>query len=46
MRMRKGIDISTWQQNVDYSKLKEQGIEFAIISCRFWKRFRLKRQDA
>ena len=37
MRMRKGIDISTWQQNVDYSKLKEQGIEFAIIRCGFGK---------
>lgn len=40
--MRKGIDISTWQQNVDYSKLKEQGIEFAIIRCGFRKRFRAK----
>ena len=26
----KGIDISKWQQNVDYSKLKSQGIDFAI----------------
>lgn len=29
----KGIDISYWQQGVDYKKLKEQGIEFAIIRC-------------
>ena len=36
IKMRKGIDISTWQQNVDYSKLKEQGIEFAIIRSRIW----------
>lgn len=33
----KGIDISTWQKNVDYSKLKEQGIEFAIIRCGYGK---------
>lgn len=31
--MKKGIDISQWQTNVDYSKLKKQGIEFAIIRC-------------
>lgn len=31
--MKKGIDISEWQTSVDYSKLKEQGIEFAIIRC-------------
>lgn len=29
--MIKGIDLSCWQENVDYKKLKEQGIEFAII---------------
>lgn len=29
--MRKGVDLSTWQKNVDYKKLKESGIEFAII---------------
>jgi GH25 family lysozyme M1 (1,4-beta-N-acetylmuramidase) len=33
--MRKGIDISVYQTKVDYSKLKEQGIEFAIIRCGF-----------
>lgn len=35
--MRKGIDISYYQDNVDYSKLKEQGIEFAIIRCGYGK---------
>lgn len=29
----KGIDISTWQQNVNYMQLKSDGIEFAIIRC-------------
>ncbi|MFR8117265.1 MAG: GH25 family lysozyme [Clostridia bacterium] len=33
----KGIDISTYQRNVNYSKLKEQGIEFAIIRLGFGK---------
>lgn len=33
----KGIDLSVWQTNVDYSKLKEQGIEFAIIRCGYGK---------
>lgn len=33
----KGIDISTFQTNVDYNKLKEQGIEFAIIRCGYGK---------
>ena len=31
--MLKGIDISKWQKNVDYSQLKKQGIDFAIIRC-------------
>lgn len=35
--MRKGIDISTFQKNIDYKKLKEQGIEFAIIRCGYGK---------
>lgn len=35
--MKKGIDISTWQENVDYNKLKEQGIEFAIIRTGYGK---------
>lgn len=33
----KGIDISEFQDNVNYQKLKEQGIEFAIIRCGFGK---------
>ena len=33
----KGIDISTYQRNVNYSKLKEQGIEFAIIRLGYGK---------
>lgn len=35
--MIKGIDISTFQKQVDYSKLKQQGIEFAIIRCGYGK---------
>ena len=35
--MIKGIDISTFQENVDYRKLKEEGIEFAIIRCGYGK---------
>ena len=33
----KGIDISVWQDNVNYSELKTQGIEFAIIRCGYGK---------
>lgn len=33
----KGIDLSTFQKNVDYSKLKKQGIEFAIIRAGYGK---------
>lgn len=35
--MIKGIDLSTFQKNVDYKKLKEEGIEFAIIRCGYGK---------
>lgn len=38
----KGIDISTYQQNVNYRKLKEQGIEFAIIRLGYGKNFSQK----
>lgn len=31
--MKKGIDLSEWQTQVDYTKLKKQGIDFAIIRC-------------
>ena len=33
----KGIDVSVWQQNIDYEKLKSDGIEFAIIRCGYGK---------
>ena len=33
----KGVDISTWQKNVDYLKLKANGIEFAIIRAGYGK---------
>lgn len=35
--MKKGIDISCWQENINYNKLKEQGIEFAIIRIGYGK---------
>ena len=35
--MLKGLDMSTFQKNVDYKKLKEQGIDFAIIRCGYGK---------
>lgn len=35
--MYKGIDISKWQGNIDFSKLKEQGIDFVIIRCGYGK---------
>ena len=35
--MIKGIDLSTYQRQVDYKKLKEEGIEFAIIRCGYGK---------
>lgn len=35
--MFKGIDLSVWNEDVDYTKLKEQGIEFAIIRCGYGK---------
>lgn len=31
VKMYKGIDVSTWQNNIDWSKVKESGVEFAII---------------
>lgn len=35
--MYKGIDISKWQGNIDFSKLKSQGIDFVIIRCGYGK---------
>ena len=31
----KGIDVSRWQTNVDYAKLKREGVEFVIIQAGF-----------
>lgn len=31
----KGIDVSRWQTNVDYAKLKKAGVEFVIIQAGF-----------
>lgn len=33
----KGVDLSTWQENVDYKRLKQEGIEFAFIRCGYGK---------
>lgn len=38
----KGIDISEFQENVNYSKLKDQGIEFAIIRIGYGKQVNQK----
>lgn len=35
--MIKGIDLSTYQRNLDYEELKRQGVEFAIIRSGFGK---------
>lgn len=42
--MIKGIDISCWNDNIDYQKLKNQGIEFVIIRSGFRKRQKPERQ--
>ena len=31
--VRKGIDVSEWQGNIDWEKVKASGIDFAIIRC-------------
>lgn len=28
-----GIDVSSWQQDIDWKKVKEAGVDFAIIRC-------------
>lgn len=33
----KGIDISTYQRDVDYDRLKHE-VDFVIIRCRFWQK--------
>lgn len=35
--MIKGIDLSEWQENVDYEALKRDGVEFALIRCGYGK---------
>ena len=35
--MVKGVDLSTFQENVDYDALKADGVEFAIIRCGYGK---------
>ena len=35
--MLKGIDLSTWNEGIDYNALKEQGIDFAILRCGYGK---------
>ena len=34
---RKGIDVSTWQGNIDWNKVKADGIEFAMLRSSFGK---------
>lgn len=31
--MFKGIDVSSWQENIDWEKVKADGIKFAILRC-------------
>lgn len=35
--MKKGVDLSCWNENVNYNKLKQDGVEFAIIRSGFGK---------
>ena len=35
--MIKGVDLSTWNENVDYEALKRDGVEFALIRCGYGK---------
>lgn len=35
--MIKGIDLSEWQENIDYAELKRNGIDFALIRCGYGK---------
>lgn len=35
--MLKGVDLSTYNRNVDYAELKRSGIDFAIIRCGYGK---------
>ena len=31
----KGIDVSYWQHNIDWAKVKKAGVDFAILRCGF-----------
>lgn len=35
--MKTGIDVSAWQGNINWSKVKASGIDFAIIRCGYGK---------
>lgn len=35
--MLKGIDISQWQEKIDFAKVKKAGIQFAILRCGYGK---------
>ena len=35
--MKKGVDLSCWNENIDYNKLKQDGVEFAIIRSGYGK---------
>lgn len=37
-----GIDLSTYQKNIDYKKLKNAGIDFAILRCGYGKDIKQK----
>ena len=34
--MTKGIDVSMWQKNIDFAKVKAAGYDFVIIRCNNW----------
>lgn len=34
--MTKGIDVSMWQKNIDFDKVKAAGYDFVIIRCNNW----------
>lgn len=42
---KKGIDVSTWQGNIDWKKVKADGIEFAMIRSSFGKENPEKQTD-
>lgn len=42
---RKGIDVSTYQGDIDWDKVKKAGIEFAILRCGFGSDFTIQDDD-